>query len=173
MVRMSSTPPPPDRPTQPLRPSPPEPAPVVQERYAAAGPDPNLVLARLEDAIASLRTWLAIVGLISVAALGVAVYAIVREDEGDDGSRRGLASDQRVSRLDDRVDRLSRQLKSVRASEGDSDALGDRVDALERSVKTLADRPATDPTKAIEELSGRIDDLSRDVEQLKQAPTPP
>ena len=180
---MSSVPPPPDRPTQPLRPIHPEPPPVVQERVVAPVADPNLLL-RLEDTIDSLRTWLAILGLIAVVALGVAIYALMREDDGNSsgGSRSGLASDRRVSNLDDRVDRLSRQLQALRASggstggnagAGDNAALAGRVDALERTVKTLAARPATDSTQAIKDLSGRIDTLSRDVEQLKQAPTAP
>ena len=143
--------------------------------------DPNFVLARLEDAVDSLRTWLAVVGMVAVVALGVSVYALTKADEssGDDpASRAGLASDERVSSLDDRVDRLSRQLQNLRAGDGsggDTDALEERIGELESTVKTLADRPAQDATQAVEELSGRIDDLARDVEALKQAQqqTPP
>ena len=140
----------------------------------APAADPGFALARLEDAVASLRMWLAVVGLLAVVALGASIYALTREDDTSNGSRRGLASDERVSRLDDRVDRLSRQLQSVRASgaaskdDADTAALGDRMDELEKAVQQLSERPATDATQAVEELSGRIDDLARDVEQLKQ-----
>lgn len=145
----------------------------------APATDVSFALARLEDAVASLRTWLAVVGLLAVVALGASIYALTREDDASNGSRRGLASDERVSRLDDRVDRLSRQLQGVRASgaaskdDADTTALGDRIDELEKTVQQLSDRPATDATQAVEELSGRIDDLAQDVEQLKQAQTTP
>jgi hypothetical protein len=179
---MSTTPPPPDRPTQPLRPIRPDP-PVVEERYVApagveeryvapAGVDSTTMLLALEDAVGALRTWLAIVGLVAVAALGIGVYALTKaNDDSDRGSRSGLASDERVSRLDDRVDRLSRQLQTLRAgsSGGDSTAeLGDRLDELESTVETLGKRNAPDATQAIEDLSGRIDDLRSDVDALKQ-----
>jgi len=171
-----ATPPPPDRPTEPLRPIRPEPPPVVQERYVApAGVDTTSMLLALEDAVGALRTWLAVVGLVAAAGLGIAIYALTKTDDSG-GSRAGLASDTRVSRLDDRVDRLSRQLQTLRAAGGgDSTAeLGDRLDDLESTVKTLSARPATDATQAIEELSGRIDDLRSDVDALEQgAGTPP
>ena len=175
---MSTTPPPPDRPTQPLRPIQPEP-PVVEERYVApAGVDTTSMLLALEDAVGSLRTWLAVVGLVAVAALGIGIYALMQDDDDTRGSRSGLASDERVSRLDDRIDRLSRQVQTLRAgnSGGDSTAeLGDRLDDLENTVETLGERRAPDATQAIEELSGRIDDLRSDVDALEQGAgtTPP
>jgi hypothetical protein len=168
-----STTPPPDRPTERLQPMPP---PVYEQRGAAPGIDPNAVLLRLENAIGSLRTGLTIVGVIAVAALAVAIYALVQaNDSASSGSRSGLATDSRVSQLDDRVDRLSRQVQELRGggSGGDSAALDSRIAALERTVKTLASRPSTDPSQAIDELSGRLDSVARDVEQLKQTPTTP
>ncbi|MDX6680004.1 MAG: hypothetical protein QOG94_43 [Solirubrobacteraceae bacterium] len=142
-------------------------------------PDSSLPLSRLEDAVASLRTWLAVVGVLAVVALGVATYALTRAN-GTTGSRGGLASDERVSRVADRVDRLSREVQGLRTARGtpagagnDSAALGGRLDALERTVRTLSDRPSTDASQAVQDLAGRIDDLARDVEQLKQAQTPP
>ena len=161
-----STTPPPDRPTERLQPTPP---PVYEQRGAAPA----------ADAIGPLRTGLTIVGVIAVAALAVAVYALVQANDSSSGSRSGLATDSRVSQLDDRVDRLSRQVQELRSGGGgssgggDSAALDDRIAALERTVKTLASRPATDPTQAIEELSGRLDAVSRDVEELKQTPPAP
>ena len=166
---MSSVPPP-DRPTQPLRPNPPPP--VVEERVVERGVDVGAALAALEDTIESLRTALMIVGALAVLALGVGIYALLNDDD-DGGSRRGLASDERVSRLDDRVDRLSRQVRSVRADARDDGGLEDRVAAVERTVETLADRPAPeDASQAVEELSERIDDLATDVERLEQRAEP-
>jgi hypothetical protein len=151
------------------------PPPAYEQRGAAPGVDPNVILLRLEDAIGSLRTGLTIVGVIAVAALAVAIYALVQADGSSSGGSRGdLATDSRVSQLEDRVDRLSRQVQELRSGGGgDNAALDSRIAALERTVKTLASRPSTDPTPAIDELSGRLESLSRDVEQLKQTPTPP
>ena len=172
-----STPPPPDRPTDPIRPT--RPVPLVEERVTRPAVDLNVVLLRLEDAIGALRTGLMVVGVIAVAALGGAIYTLLDDDSGAtrNGSRSGLASDTRVSRLDDRVDRLSRQVQSARAGAGGGDtaALDARVDAIESTVKTLADRPAAagNSTQAIQQLSSRIDALSRDVDQLQQEQTTP
>jgi polyhydroxyalkanoate synthesis regulator phasin len=150
----------------------------VQERVVTAAADPNFVFARLEAAVDSLRTSLAVVGLLAVVALGVSIYALTKTDDSSGtGSRSGLATDARVSSVEDRVDRLSRQLQTLRSSRSagvgksstDTAALENRVGELESTVKTLADRPATDATQAVQELSGRIDDVAKDVEALKQA----
>lgn len=169
----TNPPPPPDRPTERLRPSPP-PQPVYEERVAPAGADPNAILLRLEDAIGSLRTGLMIVGVLAVAALGVAIYSLTQSDDEGGGSRSGLATDSRVSDLDDRVDRISRQVQDLRSGDNaGSEDQGERIEALERTVKTLADRPSADPQQAIDELSGRIDDIAQEVEALKQAQPSP
>jgi len=141
----------------------------------APAADPNTVLLRLEDAVDSLRTGLMIVGVIAVAALGVAIYALMKDDDAGAGAG-NAASDARVSQLDDRIDRLSRQVQDARREargNDDAAALGDRVEALEGTVKQLADRPAPgDATDAVQELSDRIDDVTADVEQLKSAQAP-
>jgi hypothetical protein len=168
-----STPPPPDRPTERLRPSPGPPPPGYEKRVVAPAADPNAVLLRLEDAIGSLRTGLMVVAVLAVAALGVAIYALMKNDGSGGGSGDGLASDARVSQLDDRIDRISRQVQTVRSGGADTGGAGaevdDRVAALENTVKTLADRPSTDPQGAIDQLSGRIDDVAKDVEALQQS----
>lgn len=165
--------PPPDRPTEPLRPAPREP--VVDERVVTPAVDSNAVLLRLEDALQSLRTGLMIVGVIAVAALGVAIYSLMRDDDASTAANGGAAGDSRVSQIDDRVDRISRQVQDLRGG-GDDDeaaALGDRIEALEGTVKELAERPAPgDATQAVQELSDRIDDVAADVEQLQAAQTP-
>ncbi len=131
--------------------------------------DPNVVFLRLEDAIGSLRTGLMVVGVIAVAALGVAIYALTKADDPGAASNAGAASDARVSQLDDRIDRLSRQVQDLRSGAGASgDAVDTRVEALEKTVKTLAERPSADPQQAIDQLSERIDDIAQDVEALKQ-----
>ncbi len=154
-----------------------QPAPLVaEERVLAPAVDPNVILLRLEDAIDGLRTWLLVIGVVAVAALGVALYALISDDDttaDGGGSRTGLASDERVSQIENRVDRLSRQLQDVRVdggSGGDSAALANRVDELETTVKSLSGQPAAGGTQdAVDELSGRIDDLAEDVEALKSS----
>ncbi len=162
------TPEPPDRPTERLPPR--QPAARVEEHTVVPDVDPH-ALYRLEDAIGSLRTGVMIVGVIAVAALGAALYGLLR----DDGSAAsgGSASADRIAQLDDRVDRLSRQVQDARSSASDAAGLEDRVSSIEETVKELADRPAADPQEAIDELSGRIDAVAKDVEQLKQAAPAP
>ncbi len=175
---MSTTPPPPDRPTQRLQPSPP-PAEyeqrVVEHGVAAPATDWGVMFARLEDAISSLRTGLIVVGLLSALALGLALYSLLRDDDRDTNR---AASSERVSRLDDRVDRLSRQVQGLRADQEGTDALAERVDRLSRSVSSLRRQAArgggataADTTQAIEQLGGRVDELSRQVQDLRQNPT--
>lgn len=163
---------PPDRPTDQLRPSPP---PRVEERAVAPGGDLNVFLARLEDTVDSLRTGLIVVGLVAVVALGVSLYGLLTGDDGSSSgaSRSGLASDARVSGLEDRVDKLSRQLQDVRSASRDNSELGDRVEQLEGTVKTLSESSGGDDAKqAVDQLSSRIDAIEKDVDALKQAPTP-
>ncbi|HVF79340.1 MAG TPA: hypothetical protein VNA28_13665 [Solirubrobacteraceae bacterium] len=167
-----STTPPPDRPTERLAPTPP---PVYEERVVTPAVDPNAILLRLEGAIGSLRTGLMVVGVIAVAALGVAVYALMKADDASSGeSRSGLASDVRVSQLDDRIDRISRQIQGLRSGAGSSsDAVEARVAAIEKTVETLAERPSTDPQQAIDQLSKRIDQIAQDLEALQQGQSAP
>jgi outer membrane murein-binding lipoprotein Lpp len=190
-----STIPPPEGPTEPLGP---RPAAVLHERVAAPVVAEDVLL---RGAIDSLRTWLLVVGILALAALAVAVYAVVKADDANrpGGSRSGLATDARVDRISNelkalratgtpgagstaglsaRVDQLSSQVQALRtgagAGTGGSAALGARVATLESTVKTLASRPATgDSTQAITQLSSRVDTLTSDVAQLKQSQTNP
>lgn len=193
-----SLPPPPDRPdqpTQPLRPV--EPAPIVHEREQVVervvdpGPDPALMFAQLDERLRSMRNALALLGLVSAAALAIGLYALLQADEADrtdrdDGSRA------RVATLDRRVDELREDLNARTKGTADNadvddvqQALDDKADAadlkaLEKSVAQLADQPAeaaepAEPdqatTQAIEDLSTRLDELEKQVaEQQQEAP---
>jgi polyhydroxyalkanoate synthesis regulator phasin len=168
-----STTPPPDRPTERLQPAPP--APQYERAVDPRAPvatDATLLFTRLEDAISSLRTWLVLVGVLAVAALGLGLYAVLRNDNG---TTRGTAS---VARLNDRVDRLSRQVRQLRSASSGTSALSQRVDALSRQIAALRSQGAngsspTDTTRAIQDLNKRVDDLSRQVQQLGQTQTTP
>jgi outer membrane murein-binding lipoprotein Lpp len=182
-------------PTETFRPAAPA-TPLVRERVVAPVVEPAAV-----RAIDSLRTWLAIVGVIALAAIAVAIYAVVRADDVRSGgtSRNGLASNARVDRISSelkalragagsggagsaalaaRVDQLSSQVQSLRstgtgAGAGAVSGLGARVAALESTVKTLGSRPATgDQTQSIAQLSSRVDALTSEVAQLKPQSTP-
>ena len=127
----------------------------------------------------ALRTWLVIVGLVAVAALAVALYALLDDDTASGGARStsGLADDARVEQVENRVDRLSRQLQGLRTDSGGADtaALANRLDELESTIKSQPAQPATGggTQQAIDELSKRIDDVAGDVEQLKQSQPQP
>ncbi len=169
------------------------PEPLVHERVVAPPVDPFLL--GVERALDSLRTWVAILGLVAVAALAVAIYAAVQAN----GSNSGYASNARVDRLSSdvkalragrpvtanagagasaaatsalaaRVSALESAAKTQPASAagGNVAAVAARVSALESTVKTLANRPTTDSTQAIQQLSNRVDTLTTDVAQLKQ-----
>jgi methyl-accepting chemotaxis protein len=173
-----STPPPPDRPTERLQPAPPPPQyeRVVDPR-APVATDATILFTRLEDTISSLRTWIAVIGVLAVAALGLGLYAVVR-DTGSTGTTRGAASADRVARLNDRVDRLSRQIQQLRSSSNGTSALSRRVDELSRQVATLRSQggggsSSTDPTQALQDLNRRVDDLTRQVQQLGGTQTTP
>lgn len=170
---MSTFPPPPDRPTEPLQP---RVAPLIEEPVPVLAA--NLPGRSLAGEISSLRTGLALVGVLALAALAVAVYVLASSDNVNGHGR--YASSARVSEISRRLDSLSAQVQSLRAGRtattntaaGSTTALGARVDTLERTVNTLSARPApADPTKAITQLSGRVDTLAAQVSQLKQAPT--
>ena len=102
-----STPPPPEdppeEPTRPLPPATPPPARVGVEREVAAPVEDPYRTELLLDQLRSLRTALAIVGVIAVAALAVAVYAVLTKDEVSDAG--AGASSQQVADLADRVTR--------------------------------------------------------------------
>jgi len=177
---------PPDRPTRPLTPRPPAP----RERIAGAPAADAALVDWLHDSVRSLRTALALVGLLAVTALGVAIYALLAAD--DSGAGRSTGSTERIGELDDRVDRLSRQVQDVRAgSSGDADAgdleaLKERLDdtASASDLKSLRDTvaqlssgggtgTAEDPSSEVTELGQRLDELAKDVQELQSAQPPP
>ena len=144
---------------------------------AVAPVDPNLLFVRLEDAIASLRTALVFVGILAVLAVGLSIYAITRDDSSP-AARSGAVTSERVAQLDDRIDRLSRQLQQARADARAARDLPTRVDALSRSVSALRTQAgsgaaATDATQALQDLGKRVDSLEQQVQDLGQGQTTP
>jgi hypothetical protein len=176
-----STVPPPEPPTRRIDPAPPPP-PVYEERVvepAVAPVDPNLMFVRLEDAISSLRTGLVFVGVLTVIAIGLAVYAITQANDAKDKNANGRtgASSQRVAQLDDRIDRLSRQVQSARADASAARALTTRVDSLSRSVSSLRSQAgsgsaaSSQVTQAMTDFDKRLGALEQQVKDLSSNTT--
>jgi polyhydroxyalkanoate synthesis regulator phasin len=176
--------PPPEPPTRRIDPVAPPPVyeerPVYQERVvepAVAPVDPNLMFVRLEDAISSLRTGLIFVGVLTVLAIGLAIYAITQTNDNNSNGTRAGASSQRVATLDDRIDRLSRQVQQARADARAARALTTRIDSLSRSVSALRAQGAGGGAAAsqvasdITALDKRLTAVEQQVQDLKANPT--
>jgi cell division protein FtsL len=153
-----SLPPDPDEPTRRLPPT--EPAQPIREREVVTSHElePAWVQEVL-DRLRSLRTAVALVGVVAVAALGLALWALLmQEEEGD--ARRG-ASAERVRDLEDRVDDLESQVRDA-ASDEAVDRLRDGQERLGERLRAVEDQ-AGGPSE------GAIEDLQQDVTQLGDA----
>ena len=163
-----STPPPPEEPTRPLPPATPPPARVGVEREVAAPVEDPYRTELLLDQLRSLRTALAIVGLIAVAALAVAVYAALTKDEVSDAG--AGASSQQVADLNDRVDALEADVKT-RATKNQVSQLSDDVKALSDKVAKQSESAASSDNGGTDEqarssIDQSVQTLSQDVKDL-------
>ena len=115
----------------------------------------------------SVRRWLIVLGVIAVAAIGVAVYSIVRSGESADEDRaealeqrlnavereaRGAEEESDVERLEGRVRRAG--------EESDIARLDRRLRRVERDVVDAVDASA-DTGRALQRLDQRVDRLER------------
>lgn len=170
-----SMPPPPEEPTRPLQP-------VAYERERVVEPefDPRFALASLEDRVRSLQTGMWLVGLVSLAALLVGIYAVIQtaDDDTRTTTRSNGVSQSEVSRLEGRIDELEGREP---ASEQDVAALekdfADLRDQAEQAQEQEPPEPAeaeTDPqvTQAITDLTQRLDDLEQRVEEAEAQQQP-
>ena len=159
--------PPPEDPTRRLTPA--TPPPVTPSELAYVEGDPVTSRAALLDDLRSLKRWLALVGLIALAALGVGLYTLLSSDEDGDG--RG-ASRATVRALDDRVDELENEVRdratksSVSELREDQQALGDRVDEVSRQAGQGADEESVQDT--VDELSRQIETLEGRIDAVEQ-----
>ena len=121
--------------------------------------------ALVQDRLRSLTRWLVVIGVLSAASLGVALWALFA---AEDDARRPRAAEVRA--LEDRVDELeseverapSRVVVSVRDEQR---ALEERVAALEEGTNDAVE----DVRQDVEELQARVEEL----EQQQQRPTDP
>jgi outer membrane murein-binding lipoprotein Lpp len=161
---------PPEGPTEQLHP---RPAAVVSEPVGVPVVE-SATLVRLEQVIGGLRTWLAVLGVVALAAIAVAVYALIKANDNGPGSGRGYASNARV-------DRISNDVKALRAGGAASATTGGaggagtvaaaglsaRVDQLASQVRTLATGSTASGSAA---LAGRVAALESSVRSLASRP---
>ena len=159
----------PDEPTRRLPPTEPRRA-VPDGRPVVAGePEPAWAVAILER-LRSLRTAVALVGVLAVAAFGVGLWALLSGEADDDGQRRASAA--RVAELEDRVDALESDVRD--AASGDALVpVRDQQRELEQRLATLEEQAGdsdalTDVQEDVAQLADSVEQLSQAMEQLEQ-----
>jgi hypothetical protein len=167
-----SLPPDPDEPTRRLppthRPDVPPPREYEHEVAVTAGDD-YVWREEILDRLNSLRTAVVLVGVLAVAALGVALWALLTQEEESD-ARRG-ASVQQVRDLEDRVDELERDIERAPSRDAQSQ-LSESVESLDERVAAVEDRVEQAGTdggaseQAVEDLQGDVQQVGDAVEQL-------
>ena len=159
----------PEEPTRPLPPATPPPARVGVEREVAAPVEDPYRTELLLDQLRSLRTALAIVGMLAVIALAAAVYAVLTKDEVSDAG--AGPSSQQVADLSDRVDALEADVKTratknqVSQLSADVKTLSDRVDKVAKQSQSAA---SSDDGGTDEQARSSIDKLDQSVQTLSQ-----
>jgi hypothetical protein len=117
--------------------------------------------ARVNDRLRFLTRALAVVAALAAAALGIALWALLAEDD-DDGRARARAVralEDRVERLETEVDRApSRVVVSVRDEQRSLDA---RLDDLEQDSSEAIEGLRQD----VRELEDRVDELRQQLER--------
>ena len=140
--------------------------------------DPRFPLASLDDSVRSLRTAVVMLGLVSLAALLLGGYALLRAEDTarnrDDSRRAGLSA------LQNRVDDLESDVRDRETIDPDAveKSLAGKADAkdVEALQKAFADvraqpdetEPDSQTAQAIDDLTTRLDDLEQRVEQAEQ-----
>jgi len=135
----------------------------------------------VED-LRSVRRWLILLGLIAVAAIGVAAFALIRGAESDEESAdrdrvvvlerqlkqrlaqvdrrlRGTSEESDVNKLERRVRRSGEESDVVRLDRRLRRLEGDLVDAVDG---------AADANQGLGRLARRVDGLSRAVRALRR-----
>jgi outer membrane murein-binding lipoprotein Lpp len=153
--------PPDEPPTRRIDPAPPPTG--VHEREVVAE-EPGMTRAAVLDELRSLKTATAIIGVISILALGAALWALLANDEGDGRDATG-ASNERVADLEQRIDRLENDVEDT-ASDSSVSELRQEVEQLNERVGQVSERAGD--SGADEETSQAVEELGQQVEQLDQ-----
>jgi TolA-binding protein len=136
--------------------------------HAERGPDPYQ--AELLDRVRAVQRWLALVGVLALAALGTALYAVLSEDEEGGRDARG-ASRQSVSDLRDRVETLEDEIgdratkSSVSSLRSQQEELDERIAELDQQA---GEGDADAAQQALEELRGDLQELDQRLEAVEQ-----
>ena len=157
----------PDEPTRRLPPTEP-PRPVRERTVVTEEPEPAWEAVNF-DRLRSLRTAVVLVGIIALAALGVAVWALISELNEGDGRRNASAA--RVAELSDRVDQLESQVRDT-ASEDALAGIRDREKQLDDRLSTLEKESGGDALSSLQndvaQVGDSVDQLDQRIEQLEQ-----
>ena len=157
--------PPPEDPTRRLTPASPPPPPGSPREYAVVEGDPETSRGALLDELRALKRWLAVIGVIALAGLGISLYTLLSEDEEGDG--RG-ASRTSVRELDRRVDDVESDLDE-RATKNSVSELREEQQALDTKVDEAAEQAEGGAdAEAISELQSQIEELEGRVEAAEQ-----
>jgi peptidoglycan hydrolase CwlO-like protein len=143
-----------DDPTRRLRPTEP-----------GAYPDADELLFREEvrDRLRSLTTSVALLAVLAAAALGVAIWALLSNQ--DSGTTSG-ASVSRVAALEDRVDALAAKVDNA-ATKDDLQQLNRRAGELAGKLDAL-DKQATRTSDDLDTVTSDVGALKQDVQDLQQ-----
>ena len=154
---------------------PPQPGGVPPAADEPGGPDWPY---RVEDRIRNLKQLSAILGVIAALALGVALWALLDDDESGGGQN---LNRERVSQLSERVNELEDKAESNDTSEVEQD-LRDKADTedveqLRNEVEELGARVeesggGNDTAEAVDQLGQRVDDLEQRIEDLEAEQQP-
>lgn len=160
-----SVPPDPEDPTRRLPPT--EPAQPMREREVVMSDELEPAWVQdMRDRLRSLRAAVALLGVLAVAALGVAVWSLLtQEEEGD--AQRG-ASQERVRDLEQRVEDVESESGDA-ASRDAVERLRDEQEQLGERLTAVEDRPGGPSRGSVEELQADVTQLSDGVEQLGQS----
>ena len=127
----------------------------------------------------SMRRWLIVLGLISVLAAGVAVFAVIKANESNseaaDKDRLVLLErslDRRLAEVDNRLNRTGSEIDSQegrlrRAGEESDVAKLDRRLRRVENDSTDAVEAAADAGKGLAGIERRLAALTREVQRLK------
>jgi TolA-binding protein len=110
----------------------------------------------------SLRRWLIVTAVWAVAATALAVFALVEVNEQEEANQERAAGELgRVqSQLNDRIADLEKQVEELPTSEDVQD-LDSRLGRVKDAAGGTAD--------SLEKLSGRVDGIERDLNDLEEA----
>ena len=135
-----SRPPDPDEPTRRLPQTHshgPLPPPAYEREVAVTAEDDLVWREEILDRLNSLRGAVVLLGILAVAALGVALWALLSPEEESDG-RRG-ASAERVRDVEQRVDELEQESERAPSRRALSQ-LSETIDSLDERIAAVEDR---------------------------------